>query len=59
MHAANVSQFVQKPSEHELGLRRQALQIAIQLPVDVKDAQRVLELVQGLLGGFMTAQRPS
>lgn len=59
MRAANVTQFVQKPSDHELSLRRQALQIAVQLPANAEDASRVLELVGTLLGSFMTAQRPS
>jgi hypothetical protein len=59
MRAANVTQLVQKPSDHEMALRRQALQIAVQLPANADDARRVLELVGTLLGGFMTAQKPS
>ena len=59
MRAANVTPFVQKPTEHEMALRRQALQIAVQLPENTEDATRILELVGTLLSGFMTAQRPS
>ena len=59
MRAANVTQFAPKPTEHEMALRRQALQIAVQLPADAEDARRILELVGTLLSGFMTAKRPS
>lgn len=59
MRAANVTPFAQKPTEHEMALRRQALQIAVQLPANAEDARRILELVGTLLSGFMTAQRPS
>lgn len=59
MRAANVTPFAQKTTEHERSLRRQALQIAVQLPENTEDAHRILELVGTLLSGFMTAQRPS
>ena len=59
MPAANVTHLAQKPSEHELFLRRQALQLAVQLPEDMRDAERILELAGALLRGFMAGQRPS
>ena len=59
MRAANVTQFAQKPSDHEMSLRRQALQIAVQLPANAEDANRVMELVGMLLESFMSPQRPA
>lgn len=59
MKLASVTPIGARPSDHELSLRRQALQIAVQLPADIEDAERVLELALALLESFMSGRRPS
>jgi len=44
---------------HELWLRRQALQIAAQLPDNIDDAMRIVRLVELLLRTFVNPQSPT
>lgn len=44
--------------EHDAWLRRQAIQIAAQLPSDVQEARKVIALVVLLLDTFLTRLPP-
>ena len=42
--------------ENEAWLRRQAIQLAVQLPENYNDARRVLELTRAILDTFLDAE---